>query len=164
MLAIDLLLLACFIPAIIKGVSKGLVKQIVSLLSIFVGAWCAFRFSSIFTEWLGNYIQADAQIMNIVSFSVIVIAVILVLSLLGNLITKVVNLTILGSLNKVLGFLFAILETAMILGLLILVFEAVNDKFDIVGEEVLKGSKVYVLLRDFASFVFPYLKKLVTNA
>jgi len=161
---LDVILLVCFIPAIIRGISQGLIKQIVSLLSILVGAWCAFQFSSMLTEWLQQYINADQQILGIIAFVIIVIAVIIGLNLLGNLLTKTMEIASLGWANKLLGVLFAILKTAMILGLLIMVFEGLNDKFALVEKESLESCTVYSALESFASFIFPFLKNLVTNA
>ena len=164
MLAIDLLLLVCFIPAVFKGLSKGLVKQVVALLSIFVGAWCAFHFSALLTDWLSTFVHGNRQTLQIASFIIIVIAVILVLTVIGNLIAGALRIASLGWLDKVLGLVFAILKTAMLLGLGIMVFEAINSAYSLVAPENLEDGKVYKLLKDFGAFVFPYLKNLVANA
>lgn len=162
---LDIILLCCFIPGIIQGVSKGFVKQVISLISLLLGAWAAFKFSSLVSTWLGAYFTAlDPKILHIVAFAIIVILVVLLLNLVGELITRVIKIGALGGLNKLLGIVFGIAKTALILGLLVMVFEGINDKFTLIKPETLDNAKVYSLLRQGAEFIFPYLKSFVASA
>ena len=42
---LDIILLICFIPALVRGIQKGFIEQVISLASIFIGAWMAYRFA-----------------------------------------------------------------------------------------------------------------------
>lgn len=151
-------------PAIITGISKGLVEQLVSLASLFVGVWAAFRFSTVIAEWLNGFLQLDQRIVNIAAFALTVILAVLLLTLLGKLITKTLKLTALGWANRLLGLVFALLKAALIIGLLIFIFDPINAKFNLVKPEILDGSVIYTALHDLSTKVFPYLKELLTNA
>ena len=83
--------------------------------------------------------------------------------LLAKLITKAVEMASLGWLNKVLGLVFSIAVSAMVIGLIIIMFDTVNGKFGLVKSPVLQDSLLYGALKDFGYFVFPYLKKLLTS-
>ena len=74
----------------------------------------------------------------------------------------VFRLVMLGWLNKLLGVLFALLKTALIVGLLIIAFTSVNDTFKFVQESVLNESVLYPPLKKLAFEVFPYLKEILT--
>lgn len=160
---LDIVLLLCFVPAIVQGIMKGFVQQVISLVAILVGAWLAFRFSSLIAGWLSAYFTLDPKILNVAAFAIIVILAVLLIYWLGQLITKVIKIATLGWLNRVLGVIFAIAKTALILGLLVMVFESVNGKFGLVKPGKLDDSGVYCLLRNFANSVFPYLKSLVSG-
>ncbi|MCQ2182224.1 MAG: CvpA family protein [Bacteroidales bacterium] len=161
---LDIILLVCFIPAIVQGISKGFVKQAISAISILVGAWAAFRFSRLVSVWLSQYLSIDPKVLNIIAFSVIVILAVFLLFWIGELLTRVIKITALGWLNTLLGILLGVLTVALILGLLIMVFEGMNDKFSIVKPGTLDNAVVYQFLKDFAQTVFPYLKNFVTGA
>jgi len=161
---LDIILLVCFIPAIVQGISKGFVKQVISTISIIVGAWAAFHFSSMVSAWLAQYFTVDPKVLNIIAFSVVVILAILLLYWLGELITKVIKISALGWLNTILGILFGIIKVALILGLLIMVFEGINAKFGLVKPGVLDDAVVYQFLKTSAQNIFPYLKSFVTGA
>jgi membrane protein required for colicin V production len=68
----------------------------------------------------------------------------------------------LGWLNKLLGVVFALLKTVLIVGLLIIAFTSVNDTFKFVQESVLNDSLLYPPLKKLAFEVFPYLKEILT--
>ena len=163
MCALDIILLVCFIPALISGISKGLVEQIVGLASLVLGAWLAFRFSARLSVWLAPYMNLEEKLLHVVSFAIILILTIVVLFLIGKLLTGLLKMADLGWINRAFGFIFAIFKTALLLGLLITVFEGLNDKWDFVKPEVLAESPVYIALKGFALKVFPYLKSLITN-
>lgn len=161
---LDIILLVCFAPALVTGVRKGLVEQLVSLASIFIGVWAAFKFSMLITAWLSGFIQAEAKILNIVAFAVTVIVTVLLLSLVGKLITKTLDLASLGWMNRLLGLVFALLKAAIVIGLVIFLVDPLINKFELVKPELLNGSIVYTSLRDLSLKVFPYLKELILNA
>lgn len=164
MAILDIVLLLCFIPAVIRGLSKGLINELISLVSIILGAWLAFKFSGVVSTWLSQYLQLEQKVVNVIAFAVIVILVIILLHLIGQLLTKVVKITTLGWLNRLLGMIFGILKVALILGLIIMVFGGINEKWNLVKPGVLDDTVVYNFLKDFAEKVFPYLKSFVTGA
>ena len=159
----DIILLLCFIPAIISGISKGFVKQVVDLVAILVAAWAAFRFSSPLAEWLGQRITLDLTVLKVISFVLIAVVVAVVLNLISAVLTKALGALSLGFLNRLLGIVFAVLKVALILGLLIMLFESLNSTLHLVKPETFEDAVVYNTLRDVANKIFPILKTFVTS-
>ena len=155
---LDIILLVLFIPGIIHGLVKGLITQVVSLLSVFVGAIVAGRFAPELTPVVLLQTGGEERVVYILCFIVIFLACALVMALVGHLITKLFKIATLGWLNRLLGAVFSIFTTAIILGLLICAFEGLNASWEIVEPEKLEGYKVYPRLRDLASAILPQLK------
>lgn len=158
---IDIILLICFVPAIINGVKKGFISQVISIVSIIAGVWVSFEFASIFAEWIGKYIQASENILNIVAFALIMVGVFVVLGLVARFIEGIVKFVMLEWLNKLLGVVFSLLKAGLIIGLLIMVFSSLNNNLQLVDEQVLAESTLYTPLKNMAYTVFPYLKSLI---
>lgn len=158
MAVFDIVLLALFIPAIIHGVVKGLITQVVSLASVIVGAVVAGRFAPDLTQVAMLQFDSDEKVTFIVCFILIFLVCALIMALFGHLITKLFKIATLGWLNRTLGGLFAIFTTALVLGLLITAFEGLNETWAIVDPEKLADLKVYPLLRSFATGILPQLK------
>lgn len=166
MAILDIVLLLCFVPAIVTGISKGLVRQVVDLLALIVGAWAAFHFYSSVAQWLGQYIHIDGMLLQIFGFILIILLVSLVFGLIGRLITRILKIVCMGWLNVVLGLIFSIFKTIFVLGLLIILFEGLNKNLDFLTPEKtesLNDAVVYNYLKDFANSIFPSLKAFITG-
>lgn len=160
---LDIILLICFIPAVISGIMRGFVRQVVAVAALVIGAILAVRFSGVISEWLAQYLQMEMSLIRIISFLIIVVVAVLLLNLVGRLLEKVVKISMLGWLDKILGVVVALFLTAMILGILIISFESLNSQWEIVKPEVTESSPVYSLIKNFATQVIPGLKKLIIH-
>lgn len=158
---VDIILLICFIPALVQGFRKGFISQIIAIISIILGAWLSFRSASEVSVWLAQYITGSEQILKITAFALILTAVIIGLALLGKLLESTFELVMLGWLNKLLGAAFSLVKAGLLIGLAIMVFCSLNNTFSLVSEEVLKESVLFPPLKDLAYTVFPYLKELL---
>ena len=159
---LDIILLICFIPALVQGVRKGFIAQAISIASIIIGIWASSRFAEVVSEWLGKYITVSDQVMKVVAFALIFIAVFLVLAAVGKLLEGMFRMVTLGWLNRLAGLVFALLKTSLILGILIMVFTSLNDTFDLVSEATLNESVLYPPFKEAAFKIFPYIKDMLT--
>ena len=160
---IDIILLICFIPALIGGLRKGLIAQLIAIISIFAGIWVSFEFATITSQWLSQYIEAPENVLEIIAFALIMVGVFVTLGIIGKMLEGILKLVMLGWVNKLFGVLFAFLKTALITGLMLMVFNSINDSFDLVSAETLSKSVLYTPLKDFADSLFPYIKEMISN-
>ena len=158
---LDIILLICFVPALIQGIRQGFIAQAISIISIVAGIWASARFADVVSAWVAQYITASEQVMKVVAFALILVVVFIVLGLVGRLLEGLFNLVLLGWVNRLLGVVFALLKTALIIGLLIIVFTSINDNFHFVQESVLNESVLYPHLKKIAFEVFPYVKDML---
>ena len=157
----DIIILICFIPAIIRGLQKGFIEQVVALVSIILGAWLAFHFSSVVSVWLLPYLSVSETVLNVISFALIILVTSVLLFLLGRLLTGMVKFVMLGWLDRSLGLVFSILKAALLIGMAVVLFDTLNLKFEFVKAEVLDASALYNPIKDLAYTIFPYLKELL---
>ena len=158
---IDIILLICFVPALISGIRKGFISQVISIVSIIAGVWVSYEFSEPVGAWLSQYIEATENVLKLISFIIIMIAVFAVLALVGKLLEGIINFVMLGWVNKLLGVVFALLKTGLIVGLVIMLFCSLNNSLHLVSDEVLAESVLFTPLKNAAYTVFPYLKSLI---
>ena len=158
MATLDIILLICFLPGIIRGISKGFLEQALALAGVVLSVWAAFRFSGLVATWLKPYADLSETTLNVVSFALILVAMSLLVLIIAKLLTKVIELAMLGWLDKTLGLVFALAVNALVIGVFIILFDTINLKFGLVKPEVLDESIVYTTLRDICYLVFPYLK------
>ena len=158
---LDIILLICFVPAVVQGFRKGFISQVIAIISIIAGVWLSVQFASPVTAWLAQYIQGSEQVLKVVSFALIFIAVAAGLAILGKLIEGTVKLIMLGWLNRLLGVIFSLIKAGLIVGLAIMAFCSLNNTFNFVSEETLSQSVLFPPLKNMAYTIFPYLKDLL---
>ena len=157
-----IVLLLLFIPGIVTGLAKGLLEQAVSLVGIVLGALLAYKYYTAVGAWLGGFWAISETALNVLGFAFILLLSLTVVVIIAKLFTKLVDMASLGWINRVLGLVLAVLITALVLGLLILVFEALNNQFQFVTDsKALNESVVYPILKDFTQTVLPFLKQII---
>ncbi len=161
---LDIIILVLFIPGILRGISKGLLEQAITLIGIVLSVYLAFKFSGAACTWLSQYLNVSPTVLNILGFALVLILVLLAVLFVAKLITAAVEKASLGWINKVLGLVFSLAVTAVVIGLIIIMFDTINGKFSLVKGSALQDSLLYGALKDFGYFVFPYLRQLLTKA
>ena len=159
---LDIIILICLIPALIQGIFKGFISQAISIISLILGAWASARFAGVVCQWLSQYLSGSEQTLKIAAFVLIFILTIVILTLLGRLLEKIVTLVMLGWVNRLLGAAFALMKWLLVMGLLALAFNSINETFQLVDPELIAQSHLYPMITGIADIVFPYLKNLLT--
>ena len=159
---LDIIILICLIPALIQGLMKGFISQAISLISIIVGVWASAHFVDLVYQWLAAHISGSEQTLKIAAFAIIFVFVIVALTLIGKLLEKVIELIMLGWLNRLLGGVFAVAKWLLIMGIITIGFNSLNETFNLVNTDTLAQSQLYQMLNNIAGFIFPYLKNLLT--
>ncbi|MBO6247720.1 MAG: CvpA family protein [Bacteroidales bacterium] len=158
---IDIIVIVCCVPAVIRGLSKGFVNQAYSLLALIIGVWLSFKFSAPLGDALMSYVELSPTILHVIAFGIILLIVMLLVTLVGKAVEKVLKFVMLGWLNKILGVVFALIKVFLIIGLVITLFDAINSNIPLVKEQVLNESLFYHPVKNLADTVFPYLKELI---
>ena len=151
---IDIVLGALIIYGAIKGFFKGLFVEVASLLALMLGVYGAVHFSNYASEFLSNYVDWSEKTMNITSFAITFAVIVLSISLAGKALTKLANFAALGVINKLLGALFGGLKIALILSVLLLVFERINSTLSLVSNDV-ESSVLYEPVGALAPMILP---------
>ena len=159
---IDAIILICLIPALVQGLRKGFISQAISIISLIVGIWASAHFAGVVTEWISQYITASEQVLNIIAFAVILIIAFVVLGLTGRLLESILDFVFLGWVNKLLGTVFSLMKTCLILGLIAMVINSICAAAPDGLPEAFKTSTLYPVVTNIAESIFPYIKNLLT--
>ena len=161
---IDIIIVICCIPPLVKGISRGFVSQAASLLALILGVWLSFKFSVPVGEWLKEYLELPGTVIHVVSFALILTAVVLGLNLLAGMIEKVLEFVMLGWLNSLLGAVLALAKVVLALGLIFLLLTTLNSTLELIPVKYFDESLLYEPVKNIADIVFPYIKELILKA
>ena len=161
---VDIILLVCFIPGVIRGLMKGFMVQICSLIGFVASVWCAWKFSAIVAGYLTPHLNLAPALVHTLSFALILFVVAILFALLGKLLAKLMKVVLMGWVDRLLGLILGIFVTAAILGVLVVIFDNLDAQWHLVKGDLLKDSVVYQGIKQAALTVFPYLKQLITSS
>ena len=117
---VDFLILAVLSVFLIKGLLRGLLKEICSLLGLVLGGVFAFTFH----VPLAQLFQDAAGMPGVVSvwaaFLAIFLGVVIVFAVLGFVLHRFVKIILLGGVNRLAGGVFGLIQAVVILAMLIL--------------------------------------------
>jgi membrane protein required for colicin V production len=155
----DIVVAVILIFGFIRGIMKGLFVEVASLIGLIAGVYGAIHFS----YFVGDYLQAkvnwNENTIRLVSFAITFAIIVLVILLLGKLLTKLADFAYLGWINKALGGVFGALKLALILSVIIMIFDRFNSFITFVKEEDRAKSVLYEPVRKLAPTLFPNLIK-----
>ena len=161
---IDIIIVCCFLPALYFGIKNGLVRQLVAVAVIYFGITLSLRFSAPVAEWIGEHVNMNEFWAKTVSFILVFFVISLVLGLLGKLIEKIIQISLLGWLNKLLGVVAALFVFALVISAIVYFVDSANNMLDFIPKEKLEESRFYPWLLDFSKEIFPRFKELTQSA
>lgn len=97
--------------------------------------------------------------IELVSFAGTFLIILVALVLLGKAMTKVADTLALGFFNKIVGAIFGFLKYALILSIVLLVYDQINSSLRFVEKEKTRTSVLYEPVKNFAPTLFPDLVK-----
>ena len=151
----DIIISALLLFGFIRGLFKGLFIEVASLVALIAGVYGAIHFSYFVGNFLANRVSWDEKFVTIISFSVTFGIIVLVISLIGKLFTKIADFASLGLLNKILGGVFGGLKVAFILSIVLIIFSKLNNTIPFVSEEEQENAVLFEPIKKLAPSLFP---------
>lgn len=156
---LDIILGIILVVAIFKGIKNGLFVELASFGSLILGIYVAIKFSFVAKIMLSGMFHWNPKTIQIVSFLITFLLVVVGISLIAKFLTKIANFAQLGVINKLGGGFFRLLETILVISIFLNLFEKVNFQKSIAKKETLDKSLFYRPIQKTSGFIFPSIEK-----
>jgi len=121
---LDIGILVVIALFLIKGVLRGLLKEICSLLGLVLGGVFAFTFHLQLAQFLRDSFHLPDQLCVWGSFLAIFLLLVFLFAVLGFVLNRFVKLVFLGGFNRLAGAVFGIVQGVVILSMIMLAFSS----------------------------------------
>ncbi|MFY0626486.1 MAG: CvpA family protein [Reichenbachiella sp.] len=121
---IDIVILVFLLIGAYSGYKKGLLMEIVTLAAFFIAIIAGIKLLDWGISILDNYIEGFDHVLPVIAFAVIFIGVIILLNYLGKSLKKILDMTLLGSLDDVGGAVIGVVKWALFISILIWIYES----------------------------------------
>ena len=136
---IDIGFLFMMILAIFKGLRKGFIMGIFSLLAFIIGLAAALKLSAVVAVYLEKNAITDSRWLPVLSFLLVFIVVVFLVGLGARLIRKTIDFAMLGWLDRLGGMILYIFIYTIIFSIILFFAE----KLLLLKPQVIAGSMVY---------------------
>lgn len=136
-----------------SGFSKGLIKELASILGVIVGVFLAKNYYPYLDIKLKPIFESEAGFISILSAILIFLLTIMVFKIIAKFLTKFLKIIALGLLNRIIGSVFGIFKTVLLLCILVFIFSNINNVTGIIKAEKLSQSFFYSKIEKINSFI-----------
>ncbi len=155
----DIIIAALLLFGFVRGIMKGLFLEVASLVALLGGVYGAIHFSYFVSNFLKEYVSFKQEYIALVSFAITFIIIIVTITLLGKVLTKIADFASLGIINKLLGGIFGCLKIGLVLSVIFIFFGKMNETIPFIKKETLNESILYHSVRKIAPTIFPSIIK-----
>lgn len=154
--SIDIVVIILLAVAFIAGFRRGLVRELASLVGVWLAIWVSVKFSDKATVWLNNHISFSETLVKYVSFLLLFVLILFGVRYLARMLSSAVNLTPLGAFNSLGGAVFSATKMCLFIGLIVWALE--EWKLGLVAEKDQTQSVVYPILKKGVETLIPFAK------
>ena len=113
--------------SIVRGLFRGLVKEVSSIIGVLGGFYAAYSYYPMVAKLLSGLISEQSY-LNILSFLIIFCGILIVISILGVVIKYLLNVAFLGWIDRVCGVGFGLIKGVLIVTVLFIILTTFLSK------------------------------------
>lgn len=116
----DVFVIIVICYSIIRGLFRGLVKEVSSIMGVLGGFYAAYSYYPLVAKLIGGLVK-DPAYLNILSFLVIFCAILIIISVIGVVIKYLLNVAFLGWVDRLCGVFFGLIKGILIVTVMFII-------------------------------------------
>jgi membrane protein required for colicin V production len=155
----DLIVLILLLISVINGYRKGLIGQLVGLAIILLSAIFGGNLATYILPILNDYLDLPANLSRALSFLIAFATIAIVISIIGKIIQKLLNIVLLGFVNRMLGSIIAIGTLMFGLSIILNLVLMIDKKENLISKEIKEESFFFERVEAVVPAIVPFLDK-----
>jgi len=143
-----------------QGFRNGLVKEVLGIIGIGLGIFLTIQYMNVVAGLIYSYFPNSHVYVPYIAAFIIFFSTIIVVYLLIFILTKILDLVALGLPNRLLGLLFSIFKTGLIISLVLVILSG----FGVPGKKTRDQSKTYPYIVSLAPVTFNFISHFYPGA
>jgi len=154
---IDYIIIIILLLSLLGGYKNGLIAELASIAALILGIWGAIHFSQITTEQLVRYFKLQTAYLDIISFAVTFLIIVILVHIVADAVSKMVEPGLLGVFNKMGGVIVGLLRSLLFLSITLMIFDKIDNDMHFITDKAKKESRMYESIRNLAPSIFPFI-------
>lgn len=155
---IDLVFGLLLIVAAIQGFRNGFIIELASLAALVLGIWGGIIFSDYTAGFITQHTGFQSKHLGTIAFVITFIVIVILVHIMGKMLDKVVKAVFLGFINRLAGVIFGVLKSAVVMSIILLLFDGIDENVHILPAKQKAESKIYEPMKQLVPTLFPFIK------
>lgn len=155
---LDILILLPLLIGLVRGLMKGLIVEVSSIVAILLGFFGAKYWSAPFASWLMQQFDWSETACIVVAYALLFAGIALGLNIVARLLSKLFQKIQLGWLNRLLGGIFGTAKWGIVIVALVLCVHNLDKQFQFIQPELREKSVVYTTITPYAEQAWEEIK------
>ncbi len=155
---LDILILLPLLIGLVRGLMKGLIVEVSSIVAILLGFFGAKYWSATFASWLMQQFDWSETACIVVAYALLFAGIALGLNIVARLLSKLFQKIQLGWLNRLLGGIFGTAKWGIVIVALVLCVHNLDKQFQFIQPELREKSVVYTTITPYAEQAWEEIK------
>ena len=165
---LDIVIIVCIISGIIHGLFTGIIKQVISLVSLVAAILLSGAVAKVISFWLQPYIHTGDNLssqnaLNVIYYIIAFIIIISIFAIATYFVDKIINHTPVGIINKIFGALFGFFFWALCLSITFNILAVFDAESKVISKPVIENSIYYDRVKMIFPSIFPYIKDFINT-
>jgi len=156
---VDIILLVPLLWGAWKGLKKGLIIELFTLLALLVGIYVAINFSDFTAEKINENFTLESKYLPVVAFTITFLVVGALIFFAGKMVEKMVQVINLSTVNKLLGMFLGIIKMIYTLSVLIILVETYDERGEFIPTSVKEESFMYTPVKNITLYTIPAVEE-----
>lgn len=158
MKTLDLILIIILLIGAYSGYKRGLIMGLIGIIALVVALLGAFKLLHSGIEFLNQYIPQYSNFIPFIAFIGIFIGILILINILGRIIKKFLDLTVLGVFDNFAGALIGIFKWAFLVSIVLWLSLQVSIE---IPEHLTENSLLYPYILELAPTVGDYISSIL---
>ena len=154
----DILIIIIIVYCVVRGLFRGLVKEVSSIFGVLGGFYAAYSYYPQVANLLSRLV-ADTAYRNILSFLIIFCLVLILINVLGIIIKYLLNIAFLGWVDRVFGLVFGMTKGILIISVLLIILTTFLKQGAPIIKDSLLAPHVMLISENMAKVVSKDMKE-----
>lgn len=155
---LDIVLGILLLIGLIRGFQKGFIVELSGMVALILGIYGGLEYGYVAEAYLEKWTDWTSSNIEITGFFIMFILILLGVSIAAKILTSIIHAIALGLINRILGAVFGVVKTGLIIFILLLIFEYINANGRFVSESQLHDSSIISIIREVSSTLIPSLE------
>ena len=155
---LDILILLPLLIGLVRGLMKGVIVEVSSIVAILLGFFGAKYWSAAFASWLMQQFDWSETVCIVVAYALLFAGIALGLNIVARLLSKLFQKIQLGWLNRLLGGIFGTAKWGIVIVALVLCVHNLDKQFQFIQPELREKSVVYTTITPYAEQAWEEIK------